>query len=161
MKTYAIAPFILLLLSLGWPHGNQDSVIVNIPPKVEIAAQVKTDQQVDSIYRHSRVPPIIDALKYNFLELRTHIDSLNALNIITNKKLDSASISRDSLTHVMLAMSLENDRIRAENNQFRKDFDILAMSPIILLLLVIVVAGSLISKGIAKGINNLKNHELE
>lgn len=158
MKRLFAIPLILFTLSLS--SGQPE-----IPPSIKKQAIIKTDRQIDSVYKHSPISPVVDALRYDFRELRSHLDSINAENIIFQLRLHKELTRNDSITHMMLRMSLQNDSLRTIVKTQKEDIDFMKAIPNYLMMFVMIVFGGLLSLGMYHGwkerneINNCENED--
>lgn len=107
--------------------------IDSVPPKVKEIAKYKTDRQIDSVYRVVDIRPVVDALQNNFGALRVHMDSLNMVILMSQIELAKESELRDGAMIEMHRMSLENDRLRNENERKQQQIKIISQGTHILM----------------------------
>jgi len=138
MKRLAILPLIITI-SCGMLSGDSVDVINK--------AKAKTDMQIESTYRQSPVNPVLDAIRYDFRELRRLIDSLNVETLLAISRADSASAQRDSAAMIVLSLVAENTKLKAENASYQEDFRVITWGPHMLVIFIIVFAASLVSHG--------------
>lgn len=141
MKKYLVLGFFAVLLLFS------SSGMDTIPPKVERAAKMKTDSQLNAI--SERQGP--DRLVIHFDRLRRHIDSLNSLNMIARDSFIRASTERDSIMTALLITITDNTRLREENEKFQTDIDYALRLPTLLMLMIMMISAVLIGKGIFRG----------
>lgn len=91
--------------------------------------------------------------------LRHHIDSLNNITMLYHHEFAIASKQRDSVTHAMLFVSLENDRLREAKIQLESDKKFLKNISHYSMLFFVVVAGSLISLGFFNYLSKYRKNE--
>lgn len=150
MKRLAILPLIVTL-ACGMLSGDSADIVTE--------AKAKTDMQIEAAYS-GPVDPVVDAIQYNFRELRRLIDSLNVEAIMAIERADSASKERDSAAMVLLALVAENTQLKAENKQYEQDLRIIELGPNILWALGLVFIGSLLAMGAYNGyVNRKSTHE--
>lgn len=154
LRLILILPFLFMITALS---SHQPKPQDTIPEKIEVIAKIRTDKQIDSIYHGRLITPAVDALRHEFLALRTHIDSLNARQIVMAIEMDAMQFKRDSILHSKMELSIENQRLLIQNAEYKKNIDLFSIMPNILMLLGVVVMGSLIAKGIVIGIKNVRN----
>lgn len=152
MKRIAILPLIVTL-ACGMLSGDSADIVTE--------AKAKTDMQIEAAYS-GPVDPVVDAIQYNFRELRRLIDSLNVEAIMAIERADSASRERDSAAMVLLALVAENTQLKAENKEYEKDLSIISWGPNIIMLMVCCFIATLISHGVYEAIKQkrkLPTHE--
>lgn len=149
MKKIAILPLVLTIscafLSSDSPSQSSDTV------GVVTTAKTMTDRQIESTYRQSSTDILTDAVHYNFRELRSLIDSMNAETILAIYRAESAAVQRDSAKMVLLSMIQENTRLRAQNTAYERSIEIMIRWPDYVYLFLLVILGSLFGQGLYKG----------
>lgn len=147
MKRFAILPLIVTI-ACGMLSGDTADIVSE--------AKAKTDMQIESVYS-GPVDPVMDAIQYNFRQLRRLIDSLNVEAIMAIEKADSASRERDSAAMVLLSLVAENTRLQAENEKYQEDFKVISWGPNLVFIFIIVFAASLISQGAYEAYKQKRN----
>lgn len=115
--------------------------------RLDVAAKTLTDRQLESISRSD----VSNTFVIHFRDLRRHIDSLNANNIMQRMALDSASRSRDSLTYAMVRIISENLSLKASNEQYRQDMVFAIRTPHYIFFFALVVAATFFGNGLYRG----------
>ena len=148
MKRLLIIPCLLVITSLmsGQPHSRNNS-----------KEPVPVTEHIDSIVVYSDNSFPSERIFNSIGDLRRHIDSLNHTSTKYHKELALASQRRDSITHAMVQVTIERNRLKDANETLSMELKILKKYPDYLMLLVIVIAGTLIGQGIRKSYINWKH----
>lgn len=147
MKRLLLFPCLLSAMLLMSGHGNNAHSKGINPPQI-----------IDSIIVYSAQEKSSDNVFNSINDLRRHIDSLNHMSALTYQ-LALESRRSDSVTHAMLGVTIERNRLKDENKSLSTALDILKKFPDYLMLLMLIVAGSLIGQGIMNWYINWKNHD--
>lgn len=156
MRSLFLIP--LFVVFMGFTSGHT-SKVQDIPFTVKVAAVKATNKQVDSLYRSKSISlsqAILADFRNNFRQLQNHMDSLNAENIIFHGRLDRASRQRDSITHLLLRVSLENDSLKSSIKEKDESINIMKKAPDYLFFFILVIAANLVGYGI---VNTWKNRK--
>lgn len=154
MKNLVIIPLLVVFSSF-----NSFTPIQEVPNRVRVEAEKLTDKQIDSVYKNVHITPYIDATRNEFNALRTHMDSLNAINILREKQIELDAIRRDSMTHSYLVLLIENERLKNENaNQYRQ-IEIIKQAPNILFAFMLFLLAFFIGVGVRRGVKGVFNKD--
>lgn len=158
MKKSMLFLFIFLPFVCGITAGHKIQKDT-IPKEIKVEAMKRTNNQIDSVYSNTKVPPYIDALRDDFRVLRSHIDTINAMSIMREKANELAAIERDKAVQDLLISIHQNTKLRKENKEQERKIDFAKSAPHYFMIFITVLASSYFGSGIGNYLNKRKKND--